>query len=98
MALRQTTGPSARSAPAPAASWRSTTASRTEAVLPHLARGESGLRAGDFGPFQAAIDLLTDALLSHLAYEEWEIVEPLARHGLFPGQIDGSGRARRARV
>jgi alkanesulfonate monooxygenase SsuD/methylene tetrahydromethanopterin reductase-like flavin-dependent oxidoreductase (luciferase family) len=51
---------------------------------------------GDFSRIQAAIDLLTDALLSHLAYEEHEIVEPLARHGFFPGQIDGSARRRAA--
>jgi hypothetical protein len=31
---------------------------------------------------RAAIDLLTDALLSHLSYEERELVEPLARLGL----------------
>lgn len=31
---------------------------------------------------RAAVDLLTDALLSHLAYEERELVEPLARLGL----------------
>ena len=30
---------------------------------------------------QSAIDYLTDALLSHLAYEEQELVEPLARLG-----------------
>lgn len=36
---------------------------------------------------QAAIDFLTDALLSHLSYEEHEIVEPLARHGFYPGQV-----------
>ncbi|RCG32337.1 LLM class flavin-dependent oxidoreductase [Sphaerisporangium album] len=30
---------------------------------------------------QAAVDLLTDALLSHLSYEERELVEPLARLG-----------------
>jgi hypothetical protein len=29
-----------------------------------------------------AMDLLTDTLLSHLSYEERELVEPLARHGL----------------
>jgi hemerythrin-like domain-containing protein len=28
---------------------------------------------------QAAVDLLTDTLLSHLSYEERELVEPLAR-------------------
>ncbi|WP_217913167.1 LLM class flavin-dependent oxidoreductase [Miltoncostaea marina] len=42
---------------------------------------------GDFSRIQSAIDLLTDALLSHLSYEEREIVEPLARHGFYPGQI-----------
>jgi len=41
----------------------------------------------DFEPLQAAIDLLTDALLSHLSYEEHELVEPLARLGFYPGQI-----------
>ena len=30
---------------------------------------------------QRAIDLLSDTLLSHLAYEERELIEPLARHG-----------------
>ncbi|MER7506036.1 LLM class flavin-dependent oxidoreductase [Nonomuraea pusilla] len=31
---------------------------------------------------RAAVDLLTDSLLSHLSYEERELVEPLARHGI----------------
>ena len=31
---------------------------------------------------RAAVDLLTDALLSHLCYEERELVEPLARLGI----------------
>jgi hemerythrin-like domain-containing protein len=30
-----------------------------------------------------AMDLLTDALLSHFAYEERELIEPLARHGFY---------------
>ncbi len=30
---------------------------------------------------QRALDLLTDTLLSHLAYEERELIPPLARHG-----------------
>ena len=34
-----------------------------------------------------AIDLLTDTLLSHLSYEEHELVEPLARLGFYPGQL-----------
>jgi alkanesulfonate monooxygenase SsuD/methylene tetrahydromethanopterin reductase-like flavin-dependent oxidoreductase (luciferase family) len=41
----------------------------------------------DYDPIQAAIDFLTDALQSHLSYEEHEIVEPLARLGFYPGQI-----------
>ncbi|MDX6452904.1 MAG: hypothetical protein QOH16_2953 [Gaiellaceae bacterium] len=41
----------------------------------------------DYDPIQAAIDFLTDALLSHLSYEEHEIVEPLARYGFYPGQL-----------
>jgi hypothetical protein len=41
----------------------------------------------DHSGIQAAIDFLTDALLSHLSYEEHEIVEPLARLGFYPGQI-----------
>ena len=32
---------------------------------------------------RAAADLLTDALLSHLSYEEHELVEPLARLGFY---------------
>jgi hemerythrin-like domain-containing protein len=42
---------------------------------------------GGYDGIQAAIDFLTDALLSHLSYEEREIVEPLARLGFYPGQI-----------
>jgi len=30
---------------------------------------------------QASVDALTDAMVSHLSYEERELVEPLARHG-----------------
>jgi hemerythrin-like domain-containing protein len=42
---------------------------------------------GDFAELRRATDILTDALLSHLAYEERELVEPLARYGFFVGQI-----------
>jgi hemerythrin-like domain-containing protein len=45
----------------------------------------------DYEPIQAAIDFLGDALLSHLSYEEHELVEPLARLGFYPGQIPGDG-------
>lgn len=41
----------------------------------------------DFSGLQEALNLLTDALLSHLAYEEQQIVEPLARFGFYPGQV-----------
>jgi hemerythrin-like domain-containing protein len=42
---------------------------------------------GDFTALQEAVDVLTDGLLSHLSYEEHQIVEPLARHGFFAGQV-----------
>lgn len=35
---------------------------------------------------RAAVDLLADTLLSHLSYEERELVEPLARLGMQPGR------------
>ena len=41
----------------------------------------------DFTALEDALDLLSDALLSHLAYEEQQIVEPLARLGFYAGQI-----------
>jgi hemerythrin-like domain-containing protein len=41
----------------------------------------------DFERLQRAIDLLTDALLSHLSYEEHELVEPLARLGFYANQV-----------
>jgi hemerythrin-like domain-containing protein len=36
---------------------------------------------GDSSGVQRVVDLLTDTLLSHLAYEERELIEPLARYG-----------------
>jgi iron-sulfur cluster repair protein YtfE (RIC family) len=41
----------------------------------------------DFAGLQQAVDILTDTLLSHLAYEEAQLVEPLARHGFYSGQL-----------
>ena len=41
----------------------------------------------DFNRLGAAIDLLSDALLSHLSYEEHELVEPLARLGFYANQL-----------
>lgn len=45
------------------------------------------VRNPDFETLQQAVDVLTDTLLSHLAYEESQLVEPLARHGFFTGQL-----------
>ncbi len=41
----------------------------------------------DFTGLQEAVDVLTDTLLSHLSYEEHQLVEPLARLGFYPNQI-----------
>jgi hypothetical protein len=41
----------------------------------------------DFSGVQHAVDVLTDTLRSHLAYEETQLVEPLARHGFYSGQL-----------
>jgi len=41
----------------------------------------------DFSEIDEAVDVLTKTLLSHLAYEEREITEPLSRFGFFAGQI-----------
>lgn len=53
-----------------------------DAALVALARDP-----GDLGPITAAVDLLTDSLLSHFAYEEQELVAPLARFGMYAGQV-----------
>jgi len=41
----------------------------------------------DFNELQDVVDLLTDTLLSHLSYEEHNIIEPIARHGFYAGQL-----------
>jgi hypothetical protein len=41
----------------------------------------------DIDRVSAAVDLLADTLLSHLAYEEAELVEPLARLGFYDNQV-----------
>jgi hypothetical protein len=61
--------------------------SEHEAIAGVLSRVDAALVAMVSDPvagmpgLQAAVDLLTDALLSHLSYEERELVEPLARFG-----------------
>jgi len=57
-----------------------------EAIAGILTRIDSALvsmvpEPAAIGEVQAAVDLLTDALMSHLSYEERELVEPLARLG-----------------
>jgi hypothetical protein len=49
---------------------------RVDRALVAFVAGPDGAKA-----LTAAVDLLTDALLSHLAYEERELVEPLSRLG-----------------
>ena len=49
-------------------------------------------RDGDPGgvtELQEAADVLTDALLSHLAYEERELIDPLARYGFYGYHDEG---------
>jgi alkanesulfonate monooxygenase SsuD/methylene tetrahydromethanopterin reductase-like flavin-dependent oxidoreductase (luciferase family)/hemerythrin-like domain-containing protein len=41
----------------------------------------------DFTELQDAMDILSDSLLSHLAYEEQQLSEPLARYGFYTGQV-----------
>jgi Luciferase-like monooxygenase/Hemerythrin HHE cation binding domain len=41
----------------------------------------------DFTELDEAIAVLSDALLSHLSYEERQIIEPLARLGFYAGQL-----------
>jgi Hemerythrin HHE cation binding domain len=53
-----------------------------DAGLVHLVQNP-----GDLGELQTAVDLLSDALLSHLSYEEQQLLEPLARLGFYPGQV-----------
>ncbi len=42
---------------------------------------------GSLSELEEAVDRLTDTLHSHLAYEEDQLVGPLARFGFYPGQV-----------
>jgi hypothetical protein len=44
---------------------------------------------GGITELQEAADVLTDTLLSHLAYEERELIDPLARYGFYGYSDDG---------
>ena len=52
---------------------------RIDAALTALVANEEGA----MDEVRAAVDLLTDAMVSHLSYEERELVEPLARFGFY---------------
>lgn len=52
-----------------------------EALVAHVARPT------DFTGLDEAMELLRTTLLSHLSYEEQELLEPLARHGMYAGQL-----------
>jgi hypothetical protein len=54
----------------------------TDAALIRLAQ-----HPDDPAPVTEAVDLLTDTLLSHFAYEEREITGSLAQYGFYTGQI-----------
>jgi len=58
-------------------------------VLENLNRALVELVANpqDFADLRRAVDILSDTLLSHLSYEEHELVEPLARYGFYEGQV-----------
>ena len=58
-------------------------------VLENLNRALVELVANpqDFTDLRRAVDILSDTLLSHLSYEEHELVEPLARYGFYHGQV-----------
>lgn len=52
------------------------------ALVQHINHPDDG-----FAGISAAMDFLADSLLSHLAYEEQELVEPLARLGFYASQL-----------
>lgn len=53
-----------------------------EALVGLVTAGDGATAAtGALDELQRAVDLLTDTLLSHLAYEERELFDPLAQHG-----------------
>jgi hemerythrin-like domain-containing protein len=55
---------------------------RVDAALVHLVAHPDAI-----DQVSEAVDLLADTLLSHLAYEEHELVEPLARLGFYDNQV-----------
>jgi len=56
---------------------------QVDRALVHLVGAGVTPSADDVAPLRRAVDLLGDVLLSHLAYEEQQLLGPLARHGFF---------------
>lgn len=54
---------------------------RVDRALVGLVSGDDDGMPGDTEPLRAVVDLLSDALLSHLSYEERELYHPLAQVG-----------------
>ena len=55
---------------------------RIDAALVQLAQ-----HPDDNAPISDSVDLLTDTITSHFAYEERELVAPLSRFGFYTGQL-----------
>jgi alkanesulfonate monooxygenase SsuD/methylene tetrahydromethanopterin reductase-like flavin-dependent oxidoreductase (luciferase family) len=55
---------------------------RVDQALVALVSAEPAGTSEVLEDFSETVDLLTDALLSHLSYEERELLHPLARHGM----------------
>ena len=55
---------------------------QVDRALVDLVAADARRASGALEDLSAAIDLLTDTLLSHLSYEERELLHPLARHGM----------------
>jgi len=55
---------------------------QVDRALVDLVAADTGRASGALEDLSGAVDLLTDTLLSHLSYEERELLHPLALHGL----------------
>ena len=55
---------------------------RVDRALVALVSAEARDTATVLEEFSGTVDLLTDALLSHLSYEERELLHPLATYGM----------------
>ena len=55
---------------------------QVDRALVDLVAADPGRASGALEGLSGAVDLLTDTLLSHLSYEERELLHPLAQHGM----------------